>query len=97
LRFNIDDQCLEQPNPDFCMVYGANDGSKQWRGYGIDSVFTFFSDVVDIYTGKNDINTLNKLRPTFAEALISTAIVEAAHKSLAAENTWQSVRLEECE
>ena len=39
-------------------------------------------------------NTLQSERPTFAEALISTAVVEAAHESLANGNNWVNVKIE---
>ena len=49
---------------------------------------------VNINSGIISRNTLKSERPTFAEALISTAVVEAAHESLASGNNWVNVKTE---
>jgi len=92
IRINIDDRYFEQPNPDYCMDYIDDKGNKTWRGYGIDSIKTFLSDVENINSSKVDIESLELVRPSFSEALISTAVIEAAHKSLFTDNKWQSVK-----
>jgi len=92
IRINIDNMGIEEPNPDFCYEYGYEVGKKQWRGYGIDSIKTFLSDVEDINSENVDIKILEKLRPTFSEAIISTAVIEAAHISLFTDNKWKSVK-----
>jgi D-galacturonate reductase len=91
IRINLDGVNLEQPNPDFCMEYAGDRGEKKWRGYGIDSITTFLSDVEDINNNIVDIESLNLIRPSFSEALISTAVIEAAHKSLLDSNEWKNV------
>ncbi len=91
IMINVDDHHIEQPNPDYCMDYVDDNGNKVWRGYGIDSIKTFLSDVVDINNKKVDISSLEKTRPTFSEALISTAVVEAAHLSLLDNSEWKHV------
>jgi D-galacturonate reductase len=91
IRINLDDGNLEQPNPDYCMEYSGHNNAKEWRGYGIDSITTFLSDVENINSNVVDIESLQLIRPTFSEALISTAVVEAAHKSLLNNNGWQNV------
>ncbi len=91
IRINIDGSCLEQPNPDFCTAYGTEPGQMEWRGYGIDSVCCFLDDVRALERGETSIKELERMRPTFAEALISTAVVEAAHNSLLENNSWQPV------
>jgi len=91
IRINLDDHHMEQPNPDYCMEYSGDRNVKEWRGYGIDSITTFLSDVEDINNNIVNIETLKFIRPTFSEALISTAVVEAAHKSLLKNNEWQDV------
>ena len=92
IRINVDDRYFEQPNPDYCMDYIDDKGNKTWRGYGIDSIKTFLSDVENINSSKVDIESLELVRPSFSEALISTAVIEAAHKSLFTDNKWQSVK-----
>jgi D-galacturonate reductase len=91
IRINLDDGQLEQPNPDYCMEYSVDGNVKEWRGYGIDSITTFLNDIEDINNNRADIESLSLIRPTFSEAVISTAVVEAAHKSLLNNNKWQNV------
>jgi len=91
IRINTDDNNLEQPNPDYCMAYGNSEGDIEWRGYGIESVTTFFEDIISINKGNIDIKDLELFRPTFSEALISTAVLEAAAASLEANNSWKEV------
>ena len=91
IRINLDSHHLEHPNPDFCMEYFGHTNAKEWRGYGIDSITTFLSDVEDINNNRADIESLSLIRPTFSESLISTAVIEAAHKSLLNKNNWQNV------
>lgn len=93
VRINIDGACQEQPNPDFCMAYGSEPGEMEWRGYGIDSVRCFLDDVCALERAETTVDELEQVRPTFAEALISTAVVEAAHASLQENNSWQPVQL----
>lgn len=91
IRINTDEAGVEHINPDFSMPYGTQNGNVSWRGYGIDSVTTFFSDVADLETGHTSLELLNEVRPTFQEALISTMVVEAAHLSLENGSSWQSI------
>jgi D-galacturonate reductase len=93
VQINIDDFGIEQPNPYFCSEYGNKPGEKEWRGYGIDSVTEFLSDVTKINSGSIDWEFLKAGRPTFSEALISTSVVEAAHESLTQDNIWKKVEL----
>ena len=94
IKINLDNIGIEHPNPYFCYEFGNEAGRKEWRGYGIDSVKEFLSDIVNINSGVISRNTLQSERPTFAEALISTAVVEAAHESLANGNNWVNVIIE---
>ena len=91
IRINTDEAGVEHINPDFSMpATGTQNGNVSWRGYGIDSVTTF-SDVADLETGHTSLELLNEVRPTFQEALISTMVVEAAHRSLENGSSWQSI------
>ena len=80
---------MEHINPDFCMPYGSEDGKIRWRGYGIESITTFLDDVIDLIEGRMDLEELQIQRPSFQEALVSTMVIEAAHKSLNEQSTWQ--------
>ena len=94
IKINIDNVGIEQPNPDFCHEFGNEVGRKEWRGYGIDSVKNFLTDVINIKSGLISLDQLQIDRPTFAEALISTAVVESAHKSLERKNIWIDINLD---
>jgi len=88
LKINFDNENFQQPNPYFCQVFQNELGKKEWHGYGIDSIKTFLNDVTNIFENQSKvIDFLNK-RPTFEEALISTSIIESAHKSLKRNNEW---------
>jgi hypothetical protein len=87
----VDDEHSIVPNPDFCQPYGVETGAVHYQGYGIDSVVTFLNDVNAITNGKNTPSDFEGLRSTFAEGLYSTAVVEAAGKSLAADGEWKQV------
>ena len=86
-----DDNGIEHINPDFCMSYGTHNGDISWRGYGIDSFTSFLNDVTALEQGRCSLAELNSSRPCFKEGLISTAIIEAANKSLAEDSAWVSV------
>jgi len=93
IKINLDNSGIEQPNPDFCHEFGNNTGKKEWRGYGIDSVKEYLTDILKINTGQINLDEIKFNRPTFSEAMISTAIVESAHTSLAKDNYWVDVNL----
>ncbi|MDC0509318.1 Gfo/Idh/MocA family oxidoreductase [Gammaproteobacteria bacterium] len=91
IRINADDLGVEHVNPDFCMPYGSKDGNIHWRGYGIESITTFLNDLIDLEDGHKDLGELQIQRPSFQESLVSTMVVEAAHKSLKEQSTWQEI------
>ena len=57
-------------------------GLKEWQGYGIDSIKTFLSDVSYIVDGQSDVKDFVNKRPTFREALISTAYYRISPRKL---------------
>lgn len=87
----IDGEGVNDINPDFCMPFSLDDSTLEWRGYGIDSVTSFLSDVCDIETGKVTVEALSKKRPSFSTTLMSTAVVEAAHDSLKLNSQWINI------
>jgi len=94
IKINLDNKGIEQPNPDFCYEFTKNNGQKNWRGYGIESIKEFLTDIDQINSGLATISELKTLRPTFTEALISTAVIEAANQSLITDNSWVNLTLE---
>ena len=93
IRLNTNDIGIEDINPDFCMPYGTTEGNIHWRGYGIDSITTFLDDVNDLENGLKNLDDLQSIRPTFREALISTLVIETAHKSLKNNSRWENVKI----
>ena len=79
---------IEEPNPDFCSMYGNKTGEISFQGYGIDSVSQFFKDVMDIESGVLEIYALEGKRPTFRDAIIPTIVIEATNRSLVANGQW---------
>ena len=91
IRLNTDEDGVEHINPDFCIPYGTENNDIRWRGYGIDSIKTFLDDVFNLENKVISLNDLIGKRPNFQESLISTAIIEEAHKSLANNSAWQTI------
>jgi len=91
IKINIDNQCLEQPNPYFCYRYKNSDGYNEWRGYGINSFKQFFSDSYSIFFKNKEVGDYITNRPTFEEAIYSSAVIEAANKSLVLNSEWVEV------
>ena len=73
------------------MPYGIENGSMHWQGYGIDSVVTFLNDIIDLASNTKSLHDLQDKRPSFKESLISTIVIEAAHRSLENQSQWESV------
>jgi len=89
----IENKNYENINPDFCKMYGTKEGNIVWKGYGIESVQTFLKDVISLKKNKQQLKEINQCRPTFQEALISTAVIESANKSLLDKSKWKKVKL----
>lgn len=90
-----DEKGIEEPNPDFCSIYGVRDGDISFQGYGIDSVLQFLKDVNDIETGVLEISALEDKRSTFRDAIIPTIVIEAANRSLAENGKWIHIKFTE--
>ena len=93
IRVNIDNSHLAQPNPDFCRPYKNMDGLYSWRGYGIESVVDFLSDVENIKSGLTNIEDLNNKRPTFRDSIAVTSVLEAANISLNNNGEWVDINI----
>ncbi|MDA7785203.1 Gfo/Idh/MocA family oxidoreductase [Pseudomonadales bacterium] len=91
IRMNTVEAGVQHINPDFCMAYGVEDGHVSWQGYGIESITTFLNDVMDIEGNEKSLSDLEFERPSFAQSLVSTMVVEAAHRSLENESQWELV------
>ena len=83
-----DETGAEEPNPDFCSMYGYENGGILFKGYGIDSITHFFNDVSLIESGGLKIEDLEDKRPTFKNSIVPTIILEAANRSLEENGRW---------
>ena len=83
---------VETPNPHFSMVLGEHD-EVAFQGYGYRSVERFLRDAADVAAGRVTPAALDAIRPTFRQALVSTAVVEAANRSLAEAGAWRDIHV----
>jgi predicted dehydrogenase len=88
-----DDRGMEEPNPDFSAFYGTGkDEGISFQGYGPESILRFLEDVRSIKTKALKPVDLEGKRPTFRDALVPTAILEAANRSLGANGKWMDIK-----
>ncbi len=83
---------IEEPNPDFCSIYGYQKGNISFQGYGIESILQFFRDVVRVESEGKEIEAFEGVRPTFKASIVPTAIIEAVNKSLKYGSRWIDIR-----
>lgn len=89
-----DQKGIEHINPDFCVEYGNSKNSYYWDGYGISSILIFLEDTLNLYSNKISVKQLNKIRPTFKEAIYSSAVLDYANKSLKSlSNNWLKIKI----
>ena len=94
IRIISDDNNLEEPNPDFCQPFCFNGKNIQWRGYGIKSVLNFLNGTKNMLTNKSKFSKLvDPNSANFEDGLISTAVIEAATKSLENKSSWKKINL----
>lgn len=86
-----DGKGVEEPNPYFCASYGPA-GSAHYRGYGIDSIKQFLSDVSMIEGGEVNIEDLEADRPTFRQSIVPTTVLEGVNKSLESGARWVRIK-----
>lgn len=86
-----DEKGIEEPNPDFCSIYGYKKGEIRFHGYGIDSILQFFKDVEQIESKRLKIDDLEGKRPTFRDSVVPTVVIEAVNRSLAEGGRWVEV------
>jgi len=78
-------------NPHFSEYLADQTGGMDFAGYGPDSISCFLDDVSKIQAGETRWQELVGSRPSFEQALISTAVLEAVHQSLASNGDWKDV------
>ena len=85
VKILTDNKSTEDINPDFTRIYRLNDFNI-FEGYGIDSINNFISHIL---AGKNSVKDMRMC--SVKESLYSTAVIEAAHRSLKNESRWISI------
>lgn len=94
IKITSDENDFQEPNPDFCQSFCFDGKHIQWKGYGIKSITNFLKIANKIQDKKFKIKKILDASTTnFEEGLISTAVVEAATKSLKNNFSWQKVNL----
>ena len=82
-----DGQGIQDVNPYFSSSWKETiTQNLMFNGYGIKSVLQFVKDVQMFKDGEIELETLEKIRPSFEVCRISSAVIEAAHQSLAQQN-----------
>jgi len=87
----VTDDGIEDVNPYFTQLYKGVSGLMDVHGYGPKSIEQFLLDVRALELGQVDLDTLSAERPSFADALVATAVVEAVNKSLTTNGEWVPV------
>ncbi len=91
IEVTTDRDGLIVPNPYFSSIQPGQAGKNYFRGYGYRSVRQFVEDVSAIREGTLRPKDLEGCRPTFRDALPSTAVVEAVNRSLLSAGEWISI------
>jgi predicted dehydrogenase len=87
----INDAGVQHVNPYFSDYLDDAGGHLQFGGYGFRSVERFLLDVEAVTEGRATPDQLRGDRATFEDARVSTAIIEAANKSLANGGEWIAI------
>jgi len=82
---------VDDVNPYFCQTYVGADDNLGVHGYGPASINQFLADVRDLTSGRRQRRELVGKRPSFQDALASTAVVEAVNYSLSVGGEWVTV------
>lgn len=92
IKIISDGNDFQEPNPDFCQTFCFDEKHIQWKGYGIKSVMNFLNGIKESLVSKSKlIEIFHTNSSRFEDALISTAVIEAATKSLKNNSIWQKV------
>ncbi len=82
---------IEDINPYFTQIYKGTNGVVEVHGYGPRSILQFLQDVESIHGGRRTVADLSSSRPSFREALVSTAVVEGIAQSLRNGGNWVTI------
>ncbi len=82
---------ISHVNPYFSDYLMDENGNCDFGGYGYKSIAQFFIDVDSLQKGKTTLSELNRLRPSFNQALVSTAVIDAVNESLKSTPSWRII------
>lgn len=88
-----DKQAIQHPNPYFSEFLPNPNSDFDFHGYGYKSIKQFINDVLMFNQGKISQKLLDDNRPSFKQALVSTAILENVNKSLNNNANWYEINV----
>ena len=91
MQLVTDEGGVDDINPYFSQIYAGAEGTLDMYGYGPRSISQFLADVRDLAAGELQRQDLVTKRPSFQEALPSTAVVEAVNRSLSQAGEWVTI------
>ena len=83
---------MEEINPYFSQIYRDYNNKMSIEGYGPKSITRFIEDVIQVVSNKVYRTTLEAIRPSFKNSLVSTSVVEAVNISLTNGNEWVPIQ-----
>ena len=86
-----DDAGIAHTNPYFSEYLLDENGDPSFGGYGYKSIAQFLKDVIALNKGEIALSDLNQKRPSFKDALVSTAVIDTVNKALKDGPSWRSV------
>jgi predicted dehydrogenase len=81
-------------NPYFSQFLSRPGSGQRFAGYGFQSFLSFLQDVQSIVRNEACPGDFAATRPTFRQALVSTAVVEAVNRSLESRGEWRAIDAE---
>jgi len=82
---------VNEVNPYFADFLPDLEDDLHFSGYGFECIKQFIGDVMGLASGSSNLEHLKTHRPSFQDALVSSAVLEAINNSLSDDGTWQEV------
>jgi len=86
-----EDRGVQHINPYFSDFSTGPDMTSVYRGYGFKSIARFVLDATALINEQTTVSVLNQTRPTFAEAMVSQAVIEAVNQALLVAPAWHDI------
>ena len=83
---------IQEINPYFSEFLYDSDDKLRFGGYGYRSIRQFLDDVLALRGNRARVADLNSARPTFRDARVATAVIEAVNDSLVSGGAWTAVK-----